>query len=524
MDDYALNYFGNKITFQKLFEMINTAAKAFQAIGVQEGDIVPVVSVSTVASVVCLYALNRIGAVVDFLNVLSERDDLVNYFMEAKAKIVVTLDLFGEKVAAAAEKCCVEKVIAFGVDYEMPGAMMLAYKVKTCRNKQPWKASSFVVLWSDFLKLARKQPDINYRKDPHAICLLGHTGGTTGEPKAVMLSDSAMNAATRTYQMMMTNAKRKDVFLHIMVPFVVYGILSCTHVPLCLGFCVVIIPKFDAVQWTSYLKKYRPNHIMAVPAYIAPLLDVKCSELSLIKNLASGGDGMNYELENALNQLLNKYNSPAVITKGYAMTEVCATAVASFQKVNKVGSVGIPLPGNNVQIFNTETGKEQSYGEIGEICLQCKSRMLGYMNHEQEMKKLFSIHDDGSEWLHTGDLGYMDEDGFLFLEGRMKRVILTVKDGVTYKVFPNMTEKILEENDRVVRSCVVGAKTGFDQVLRAYVVVAKDEVCRSKEVEEELRSLCEKKLPSYARPMFYEFREELPLTAAGKINYRELEK
>ena len=136
---------------------------------------------------------------------------------------------------------------------------------------------------------------------------------------------------------------------------------------------------------------------------------------------------------------------------------------------------------------------------------------------------LFRVHADGSEWLHTGDLGYVDEDGFVYLQGRMKRVILTVKDGVAYKVFPNMSEKVLDGHEAVLQSCIVGAVSGTDQVLRAYVAVAKTDMARTPEIERDLRERCEQSLPSYARPTFYTFREALPLTPAGKVDYRALE-
>ena len=175
-------------------------------------------------------------------------------------------------------------------------------------------------------------------------------------------------------------------------------------------------------------------------------------------------------------------------------------------------------------IYDNESRKELGYNEIGEICLQSPSRMIGYMNNDQATRDLFRIHTDSSEWLHTGDLGYIDEDGFLFLVGRMKRVILTAKDGVTYKIFPNMTEKILNENENVVHCCVVGAESGTDQVLRAFVAVSRENLAKTAEIELALRQHCEEKLPSYARPTFYEFRDLLPMTAAGKIDYRALER
>ena len=433
---------------------------------------------------------------------------------------------FEEKVLAAADECGVEKVVFFGVDYKMPWPLKVGYHLKAGRNKTSAKRCPTILEWTGFLSTAKNQPNIFYTKDPHKMCLLAHTGGTTGEPKAVMLDDFAMNAVVSQY-ISSSGIKRNDVFLSLIIPFVVYGILDNIHLPLCLGLQSVIIPKYEATQWETYLKKYRPNHVLAVPAYVNPLLEdkkVDKMDLSFFETVGVGGDGMTSELEKGLNDFLQKHNSKGTVLKGYGLTEVCATAGTCFANSNRLDSVGLPLPKNNLMIYDNESQKELRYNEIGEICLQCPSRMIGYMNNEQATRELFRIHADGSEWLHTGDLGYMDEDGFLFLVGRMKRVILTAKDGVTYKVFPNMTEKVLDENESVIESCVVGAEFGTDQVLRAFIVVSKENLVQVADVEQALRRHCEEKLPSYARPTFYEFRDMLPLTAAGKIDYHALEK
>ena len=525
LGDYALNYFGNKITFKELFELIEKAAKAFLSIGVQEGQIVPIVSVSTVASIVCFYALNRIGAVTDFLNVLAEQSHLVEFFKEADASVVVTLDLFEEKVVAAADECGIEKVVSFGVDFKMPTILRAGYYLKSGKKKVHNISRSSVIGWNDFLNKSIGWPAIDYKKSPHKICLLAHTGGTTGEPKAVMLDDCAMNAVVSQY-ISSSGIKRNDVFLSLIIPFVVYGILDNIHLPLCLGLQSVIIPKYDTGQWKSYFRKYHPNHVLAVPVYISHLLEdkkVDKMDLSFFETAGVGGDGMTPQLERAINDFLRKHNSKGTVLTGYGLTEVCATATVCFSHSSKMGSVGLPLPKNNVLIYDNEGQKELRYNEVGEICLQCPSRMIGYLNNEQATRELFRIHADGSEWLHTGDLGYMDEDGFLFLVGRMKRVILTAKDGVTYKVFPNMTEQVLDENEDVIKSCIVGAKCGVDQVLQAFVVVSMGNLTQKARIEKALRQHCEDKLPSYARPTFYEFRDSLPLTAAGKVDYRALE-
>lgn len=525
MEDYALNYFGNKITFRKLFEMIDCAAKAFQAIGVRECDIVPIVSVSTVASIVCFYALNRIGAVVDYLNVLSEQDDFEEYFKEATARVVVTLDLFEEKVLPAAKRCGVEIIVSFGVDYEMPLPLKVGYRLKNRNRKLAYKDASFVIDWNEFLKRSKGQPAINYRKDPHKMCLLAHTGGTTGEPKAVMVNDYAMNAVASYYKTCFQYT-RGEVWANVIIPFVIYGLLTCLHMPLTLGLEIAVITKFDSSKWDKYIKKYHINYILAAPSYVNVFYDnprYRSLNLHGLKLCGVGGDGMTKEKEVALNSYFRDHDTAIEVLKGYGLSETCSTAVTGLTGVNKIGSVGIPLVHNNLMIYDNVQKKELPYNEIGEICLQSPSRMIGYMNDEQATRNLFRFHTDGSEWLHTGDLGYVDEDGFLFLVGRMKRVILTAKDGVTYKVFPNMIEKVLEENENVLQSCVVGAYSDADQVLRAFIAVSKENLVQTAEIEQVLRQHCKEKLPSYARPKFYEFKEKLPLTPAGKVDYRTLE-
>lgn len=529
LDDYALNYFGNKITYQKLFAMIDDAAKAFVAIGIKEKEIVPIISVSTVISVVCFYALNKIGAVSDFLNVLSEEHDFKALFDEADAKTVLTLDLFAPKVVGAAKNSSVERIITFSIDQNMPSHIRLGYKLKTLGKLPKISATTQLISWDKFIQKGGAVKIISCIKNPNEICMLAHTGGTTGTPKAVRLDDRSMNAVAaqqRSVYEKLPEYDKKATFLQVIVPFVVYGILTCTHMPLCMGWCVALIPKFEESEWHNYFKKYHFSYVLAVPSYVTCMIDnpkLQKKDLSDLKIIAAGGDGVTDTIENKMNEFLSNHGSTARLEKGYGMTEVCAAGLITFPSCNKVGSVGIPLPKNNLMVFDNELEKELSYREIGEVCLQCPSRMQGYMNNDDETSLLFRVHKDGQEWLHTGDLGYIDEDGFLFLVGRMKRVIMTTGNGVTYKVFPNIPERILDSHELVLQSCIVGALDGDNQVLRAYVVIADTDKEKEKVIEKELRSLCDENLPSYSRPTFYVFCNSLPLTPAGKVDYMALE-
>lgn len=506
--------------------MIEDAARAFVAIGIHEKDVVPIVSVSTVTSIVCFYALNRIGAVSDYLNVLSEEKDLREYFEEVNAKVVVTLDLFEKKVVNAAMKCGVKNIITFGINEEMPLVVSLGYKIKTAKKIPATSELVNLLKWKDLLQKSNEINEIYRHKDPDEMCLIAHTGGTTGIPKAVMLSDRALNTTVYNYLPLMGNMSRGERFLNIMIPFVVYGSLVCMHLPLVLGWCLVIIPKFDARDWKNYIGKYKINCIGAVPSYVLPMLfdeSLKNTDFSRIKVIGVGGDGLTMDFENDINRFLSSHNCSVPLQKGYGLTEVCSVAVTSSANIVRDGSVGVPIKNTNLMIYDSEKDEELSYGKIGEVCINSPSRMIGYLNNEEATKELFRKHKDGLEWLHTGDLGYIDEDGFLFLVGRMKRMILTTKDGVAYKVFPNIVEEMLDKHKYVTNSCIVGTKDRDDQVLCAFIVYNSNYVNDKNQVERELRIMCNEQLPSYARPFFYEFCERLPLTAAGKVDYRRLE-
>lgn len=520
LNGIALNYFGTKITFSELFRRIDETAKAFVSIGVKPQDTVTIVSLSCVSSVLCLYALNRIGAVSNYINVLASEDELSSYISDAESKVVITMDLFAEKTVRAAQRVGVSMVISFSLSDDMPFIAKNLVRLKL-RNKVN---ISGTVLWNEFLKNSSKSVPLSYRKSPKELCYLAHTGGTTGFPKSVLLNDNSFNAVTQNYVISMPH-NRGEVFLSMMIPYVVYGTLVNIHMPLCLGLETVLIPKFEPADWSKYIKKYHPNHCCSIPAYIAPMVENKAlahMDLSEIKTVGLGGDGLNVELEEKLNTFFESHHSTVKVLAGYGMTEVCATSALAFAHARKIGSVGIPLVKNNVMIYSEEADTELPYGKQGEVCLNCVSEMMGYKDNPEETKKLLRTHKDGKTWLHTGDIGYVDKDGFLFICGRMKRMIMTVIDGAVYKVFPSNIENVLSKHDYVKDICVIPADDGMNKVLKAFVVL--DGIDNHRIAEKALRDYCDNNLAENMRPRFYEFIDILPLTPVGKVDYRALEK
>ena len=523
-NDVALNYFGKKTTYGEFFRMIDQTAKAFTALGVKPGDVVTLVTLTCVPSVVCLYALNKIGGVPNYLNVLSTEAEFGHFFTEVKSDIVVTLDLFGKSVLEAAEKTGVKKVIVYSLREGMPAATGLGFALKMRKFDSSFlNGNKLVLMWKDFFATGKGRPEISYKKVGTEIAYFGHTGGTTGIPKGVLLNDHSFNTVAHYYNLCMAH-NRGDVFLSVMIPYVVYSGIINVHMPLSLGFETVLVPKFESDKWDEYIKKYHPQHCGIIPAYAQTLLTnerLDKMDLSCLVTIGMGGEGLNVPLEEGVNAFLKAHGSNAKLCKGYGMTEVCATAATEFVYANKIGSVGIPLPENNFMIYDLDTGDECPYGKTGEICMQAATRMIGYLDNPEEMANLFRTHKDGSVWLHTGDLGYIDEEGFIFLEGRLKRMIMTVIGGKVYKIPPAKVESVLSEHEGVVDVCVVGASRGNDKVLRAFVI--KQDGFDGDELIKQLRAVCDKQLPDNMRPAFYELRDEFPRTPAGKIDYRLLE-
>ncbi len=527
LDSDALNYMGHKISYRELFKRIDEAAKAFLAQGVREGDIVSILTVASVPCVICFYALNKIGAVVDYINVLSTAKDLVKFFRANKSRVVVSADIFMNKTLLAAKAIGVEHVIAFSMEEDLP----FLKKVGTLFQSNPDVDESYlqddvVLTWDKFLASGAHVPDITYQKDPATPALLAHTGGTTGFPKAVVLSDNAMNAVAFQYHYIFHLDLKESVFLDLVVPFVVYGSLINMHMPLTMRSTVVLIPNFDADDWPEYFNKYKPNYLTAIPNYVAPMLNnprMRNVNLDCLKVIAVGGEGAGNALEVDLNRFLKRHGSKAKLLKGYGMTEMSASACTAFGDVNALGSVGAPLPRNQVQIVNPDTGLECKYNEIGEICFQGPGQMMGYMNDPEEMKTVYRKHSDGTYWLHTGDLGYMNRRGLLYIVGRIKRAILTQYKGTAYRIYPNVIEDILMSHPAVREACVVKLHEDRWGRTKAYIALNDHNRVDEEEIERELRSYCDNEMAEYMRPFLYEFRGSLPLTPAGKVDYKLLE-
>lgn len=519
LDDLALVYFNNKISYRKLFENIDKTASAFISLGVKKGDVVALAMPNIPENIYCIYALNKIGAVADMIDLRSKGDVLKHYLKETKTKIAVICDLFEENFYNVRNESNVEQFIVASAFDLLPAPVRFVMKSKLKRRQRP----EGTLTWKQFFgKNGNKTEMVSNSKD---VACIFHTSGTTGVPKGVMLTNLNCNAMAYQGELCSLRFDRGKRIMNQVPPFLAFNMLCSLHVPLIKHMQMVLLPEYKPDKFAENIVKTKATCCLAGPADWGNFLEDKRFinkniDLSYMVNPISGSDSLTAKKKKEINELLKSKGCMQGVLEGYGMTEIGSAACSNMPNANKDNSVGIPFALNNFCIYDNENDTELSYGELGEICMTGATLMKGYYNNPEETSKVIRKHADGLDWLHSGDLGYIDEDGFIYIEGRIKRVIVCY-DGI--KIYPFNIERIIMSHKNVSACCVVGAddKTnGRGKVPFAFVVL-KDKTITSLD---EIKSLCEKNLSEKYIPCDYRIIEELPLTDNGKIAYRKLEK
>lgn len=522
--DTALNYFGRKISYGQLLDEADRCAGAFAAAGVKKGDIVAAATVTVPEMVYALYGLNKIGAAPVILDPRTSAAGAVDFIRKTGAKIFIVIDLYYDVLKDAVLNAGVEKIIIISADTSLPVSIRLLKQLKMPApsieyNEKvvPWKAFS---LTGDGVKTETAAYGDN---DLAAVTL---TGGTTGAPKGVMLSNDGFNAIAFDFKHCGVSYTRGQRFLNIIPMFSSYGIVSSLHMPLSLGLEVVVIPKFDPDKIGYYVKKYRPEHTLLVPAHYEKLMNSREMsggfDLSFFRTAGSGGDTMNAGLEEKVNGFLSDHGCRWPLSQGYGMSEVSSAASCCCNGNFKSLSVGYPLLTTTMGIFEPGTTDELGYGKEGEICISGPSVMLGYLNAPEETAKVLKKHADGSVWVHSGDIGYMDEDGFVYIKGRIKRMI-TLFNG--HKIFPTHIESVLGKHPLVSSCAVVGVKDighAQGQLTLAVIETSAEGIEKLTALKNELYEMCREELEGPAKPYDIQFVKEMPHTGMGKIDYLRL--
>lgn len=523
MNSVAYEFQGKKTNYKQFLNKIEVLGKAYKSIGIDEGDMVTVCMPNTPQGVDTFYALNRIGAVPAMIHPLSAVGEIAFYINSTHSKAVLVVDLFYEKVLEALKQVKhTVKVVVAHIKDELPFPLNMLYPLTVKKKPAPLpKDNKNVIDWSDFIsggkkvKLSDKFP----KAEDTAVILF--SGGTTGTSKGIKLTNLNMNALAAQVAANAGFTMEGLRMFSVMPLFHGFGLGVGIHTALMASGTCIIIPQFTIKTYARDVKKYKPNVIVGVPTLYEALLRSEGFDfdLSFLRGMFCGGDSLSVELKKKVDKFLKDHNATIQVREGYGTTECVTASCLTPYDTYREGSIGIPLSDTYYSIVNPNNDAELPYGEEGEICICGPTVMKGYLNNAEETASTLRRHEDGNLWLHTGDLGYMDEDGFVYYKQRMKRLIIV--SGIN--VYPSQVENAIDAHPDVLLSCAVGIPDPYKMhVVKAFVVLRQG-VEPSDKIKEEIIENCKQNVSRYGVPREIEFRTELPKTLVGKVAYRVLE-
>ena len=522
-DNTAYIYYGHKVTYKNFVRKIEKTARALKNYGVKEGDRVTICMPNTPEGITMVYAVNMVGAVCNMVHPLSSEKELEYYIKVAESKYVLVIDAVFDKIYKLRDTAGLERIIVVRPSDGLGFLKKKLYNTLHVKKVRLPLNDNRVVLWEDFIANSYfYQGNYHEERGGDDPAVIMYSGGTTGAPKAVMLSNLNINAESLCDAAMIRQIIPGATVLSILPLFHCFGLGVCIHTSLCRGMGCILIPAFSHKQFADIIRKNEPNFIVGVPTLFEALINtkLKSDDLKSVTAVICGGDALNQTLRDKVNDFLKNHGSSAKIRVGYGLTEGSGAVCLSPENTFKDGIIGLPLPDMDFKITKNDTFKELGPGEEGEICISGPLVMMGYLGDDAETAQTIRLHDDGKLWLHTGDIGYLGEDGLIYFAQRLKRIIISSG----YNIYPTHLESIINSHEAVLTSTVIGIDHHYKgQVPKAFIVL-KPGYKPGKRVEREIRELLERNVPIYALPAAYEFRDKLPTTKIGKVAFRELEK
>ena len=522
-ENIAIEYYGRTYTYRAFYEMIRDTAKSLKSQGVKEGDTIAICMPNTPEAILMFYAANMVGALVSLIHPLSAEKEIQNYINGSGATFLLSLYLVYDKVHNIVDNTCIKKIVIASAGDSLKTIKKFLYKFKNRGTIPKIELTDDIMTWNEFINYGYDyQGEIACLKGANDPAVILYSGGTSGDPKGILLTNMNFNALALSCHKMIEQSGEGESILAILPIFHGFGLGVCIHTTLGCGMRVVLVPNFNPKDFGKLLHKHKISIVCGVPSLFESLTKTSMgkNDLSKLKSAISGGDFMSKDLKNKVDTYFREHGSNAEIRVGYGLTEasaaICVTPTGEYRE----SSIGVPFPDTYIKVVRVGTHDEVPYGEDGEICISGPTVMMGYLNNLEETIQTLQIHEDGRTWLHTGDVGSMDKDGFVYFKQRVKRIIIS--NG--YNLYPSYIETIINSHPDVFTSTVIGIPHPKKvQVAKAYIVL-KDGVKPSKDVEKSIRLHCEKNLARYSLPAVYEFRESLPKTLVGKVAYRELEK
>ena len=522
-NNVAFDFMGKPTTYKKLVERIETCARALKTIGIREGDKVTIAMPNCPQAIYLFYAVNLVGGIANMIHPLSAEKEIEFYLNESKSVTAITLDQFYHKFEHIRNNTNVVNIIIASIKDELAHPIKAGYMLTSGRKIAKIPDDAPVIRWKEFMKMS-KHCFYNYKvskksEDPAVIL---YSGGTTGTTKGIVLTNRNFNALGQQVIAANPMFKPGDKMLAAMPVFHGFGLGVCIHTMLSHGGRCVLVPRFTPKSYAKDLMKYKCNFIAGVPTLYEALLrlpGMEKADLSCLKGVFSGGDSLSIELKKKLDKFLEEHKASIKVREGYGTTETVTACCLTPSHMSKEGSIGLPFPDTYIKIVEPGTDKELPYGEEGEILLAGPTVMKEYMDHPDETAQTLRTHSDGLTWVYTGDLGKMDDQGFVYFKGRAKRMI--VSSG--YNIYPAQLENILDAHELVQMSCVIGVPDEIKiQKVKAFVKLASG-VEANDETKQRLLEYCKKNIAKYAMPYDIAFKDDMPKTLVGKVAYRVLE-
>jgi long-chain acyl-CoA synthetase len=517
----AYDFMGTMGTYQKLGEEIDHFAQALVDIGVKAGDVVTISMPTAPNGIVPIYALNKIGAVASMIHPLSPAPQIKMYLNISKSKYAITLDAFYGEFKKILHETSVQKLILGSISDCLSGIMKPLFWLAKGRKIAKVPPDPQVLWYKDLMaKNYSHKVDPVGKTDDLAIIL--YSGGTTGIPKGIMLSNKNMIAEGMQVSYW-GRLNSSDSILAILPIFHGFGLGVCVNAAFMAGCKSILVPTFTPETVAGLVKKKRPTFLIGVPTLFEALASnpkFAQSDLSCLKATFSGADTLPRSTKEKFEQVVKNGGGNVKLLEGYGLTEAVTAIMAMPLNEYREGSIGVPFPDMSAKIVKMGTIDEVAVGEEGEICLNGPAVMLGYLNAPDETAKTLQKHADGKIWLHTGDVGYMDKDGFFYFKLRQKRMLKV--SGVN--VYPTHVEEVLRKHPDIEAVCIIGVpdKSQISRV-KAFVVL-KDKSKATEETKKSIMDYSMSQLLKWESPREIEFRDELPKTLVGKIAFNELEK
>ncbi len=506
--------FGNLISRKKFIKDVDAIAGYLDVRNIKRGDVVTIFLPNVVQSFAAFYAINKIGAIANIVHPLTPVNVLEEMLTETNSKAIFVLDILMEKYIPMLRKLNKLVIVCSNSDY-VPTVLRPAFKIFETVKTKGENPSATLASYHTISHLNYVGPTVQNNGDDDVVYL--HGGGTTGKSKTIRLSSKNLNAlAFKLSFLDSPHAPGAEYSLIVLPLFHAFGLGVALHFSMCAGFTCIGMPQFSAEKANKYIKKYNVTYILGVPNMFKKMYEASNFEgehLRKLRLLWAGGDMVSESFLNSFNSRIEKWGGRGKLLRGYGLTEVSSVCTANVAGAYRENSIGRPLAEMTVEIWNDKQ-KKLPANTIGEIVISGETVMNGYFNSEDE-----GVYVDrkGRRWVLSGDLGYLDDDGYLFFTGRKKRMIIISG----YNVYPNDIETEVLKLDYISEACAVQGYIDGKPIVRLFVSLEEptdnaEEMCKC------IKEYCENKLERFSRPTTVEIMEKLPRTQMGKIDFMKL--